>query len=142
MVEALWVRLWGRFVALPCPTKQALILLVMKNQMLRPATPTARRRPPPSTAPGENAPRQGWPDYGRATPSLRQPIPGRLSHPDCRSVLTLIAAPQYDVTPLGAHKDVRVVKPVPRGGSTGPLLRREAPRTSEAPRLAAFDCSR
>src|SRR6516165_4217195 len=24
---------------------------------------------------GENAPRWGWPDYGRATPSLRQPIP-------------------------------------------------------------------
>jgi hypothetical protein len=35
-----------------CRPGKRLILLVMKNQMLRPTAPTARRRP----SPGENAP--------------------------------------------------------------------------------------
>ncbi len=59
--------------------RQALILLGGKNHMLRPTAPTARRRLPSlgkTRAPGENAPRRGWPDYGRATPSLRHAIRG------------------------------------------------------------------
>src|SRR5271157_3295650 len=53
-----------------CRPGKLLILLVTKNQMLRPTAPTARRR----SSPGENAP-PGQPDFGRAAPSLRQPIP-------------------------------------------------------------------
>jgi hypothetical protein len=67
--------------------RQARILLMTKNHMLRPTAPTARRVCPP----GENAP--------PGTASLRSgyalppsPCPRRLSHPDCRSVLTLIVA--------------------------------------------------
>jgi hypothetical protein len=46
--------------------RQALILPVMKNQMLRPTTPTARRVRPP----GENAP----PGMGLTTVGLRPPF--------------------------------------------------------------------
>src|SRR6202011_5764613 len=55
--------------------RQVLILLVMKNQMLRPTAPTARRRPVPL---GKTR-RRGEPDYGRAAPSLRQPPPAPFS---------------------------------------------------------------
>jgi hypothetical protein len=55
--------------------RQVLILLVMKNQMLRPTAPTARR----TSVPLGKTRRRGWPDYGRATPSLRQPTPGAFS---------------------------------------------------------------
>src|SRR5262249_47523928 len=41
--------------------------------MLRPTAPTARRT---FVHLGKTRPPRGWPDYGRATPSLRQPIPG------------------------------------------------------------------
>ena len=41
--------------------------------MLRLTTPNARTR----QSPGENAP-PGQADYGRATPSLRQPTPGAI----------------------------------------------------------------
>ena len=52
-----------------------MILLVMKNQMLRPTAPTARPRLPDTwgkRAAGGNL------TYGRATPSLRQPTPGAI----------------------------------------------------------------
>src|SRR6516162_9313873 len=45
-----------------------------KNQMLHLAAPTARRR---RSTWGKRA-RRGQADYGRATPSLRQPAPGAI----------------------------------------------------------------
>ena len=53
--------------------RQALILLGGEESD---AAPNRSDRQTNVRPPGENAPRRGWPDYGRATPSLRQPIPG------------------------------------------------------------------
>jgi hypothetical protein len=57
-----------------CRPGKLLILLVRKNQMLRLTAPTARddRLPLGKTRP------PGVADFGRATPSLRQPTPGAI----------------------------------------------------------------
>jgi hypothetical protein len=57
--------------SLMCRPGKLLILPVTKNQMLRPTAPTQTN----IVHLGKTR-RRGWPDCGRATPSLRQPIPG------------------------------------------------------------------
>src|SRR6195256_4197094 len=69
--------------------RQVLILLVMKNQMLRPTAPTARRTSVPW---GKRAAGGSLPTVGLRPPSVSRPR--RHSHPDCRSPLTLIVARQ------------------------------------------------
>jgi hypothetical protein len=72
-----------------CRPGKLLILLLVKNQMLRPTAPAARRR----SSSGENAP-PGLTDFRpRLTPAFRQLTPAH-SHPDCRLILTLIVAQQ------------------------------------------------
>jgi hypothetical protein len=77
--------------------RQALILLLVGKRMLRQAKPSLTTLG--ISPPVENArrPREEWPAYGWATPSLRHPIPPRCSTPmssrlDCRCLLILIVA--------------------------------------------------
>ena len=67
--------------------RQALILLVTKNQMLRLTTPNARTRQSPL---GKTRRRGRLTTVGLRPPFVSQPR--RHSHPDCRSLLTLIVA--------------------------------------------------
>ena len=69
--------------------RQALILLVTKNQMLRLTTPNARTRQSPL---GKTRRRGRLTTVGLRPPFVSQPR--RHSHPDCRSLLTLIVAQQ------------------------------------------------
>jgi hypothetical protein len=83
-----------------CRPGKRLILLVRKNQMLRPTAPTARPRQPL----GENA----SPGIGLTSGNVGPPSddPGRHSHRDCRSPLTLIIArqkPEPELSPILEH---------------------------------------
>jgi hypothetical protein len=69
--------------------RQALILLVTKNQMLRLTTPNARTRQSPL---GKTRRRGRLTAVGLRPPCVSQPR--RHSHPDCRSLLTMIVARQ------------------------------------------------
>ena len=73
--------------------RQALILLVTKNQMLRLTTPNARTRQSPL---GKTRRRGRLTTVGLRPPFVSQPR--RHSHPDCRSLLTLIVA-QHGLSP-------------------------------------------
>jgi len=64
--------------------RQALILLVTKNQMLRLTTPNARTRQSPL---GKTRRRGRLTAVGLRPPCVSQPR--RHSHPDCRSLLTM-----------------------------------------------------
>src|ERR1700756_2071303 len=90
--------------------RQALILQMMKNHMLSPTTPNARR----TSAPWGKRAALGmaWLRSGYALPPSAHPQ--RLSHPDCRWSLTLIVAAQP------AHRACR-----PLAGNRAPALGRE-----------------
>jgi hypothetical protein len=80
--------------------RQALIPLVTKNQMLRPTAPTARRRPSPRhDSWGKRAAGDSLTTVGLRPPSVS--LSPALSHPDCRSVLTLIVAGQLYAVSAG-----------------------------------------